>query len=142
MDKLTQELMESVDKNLPQLVGDQLKARLTQADKDKETAAKVPALESMVAECKKKLEGMDTREQRIAARESAATEREAKVTLREALLDVKELHAQERVKEMRGVVQDVFANSKFKYQDNGYTSGPNGGGSVNRTVETSIVPDR
>lgn len=141
MDKLTQELMESVDKNLPQLVGDQLKARLTRADKDSETAAKVPALESMVQECKAKLETIAKRESEATRRESAVDLRERNADLREKIIELKETHAKERVAEMRSVVQDVFANSKFKYTENGGGSGPNGSYmSHNRNIESSEVP--
>ena len=138
MDKLTQELMESVDKNLPQMVGDQLKARLMQADKDKEIAAKVPALESMLAECKKKLEGIDKRESAVTQRESVVDLRERNAEVKEKLIELREKHATERVSEMRCVVQDVFANSKLKYQETyGHTSPSGGYISGSRTVESA-----
>ena len=138
MDKLMVELMEAVDKGLPHMVGEQLKKRLIQADKDAEEAARIPTLQKMYDEAHKKLAGMDTREKDATRRESEVSLRETNTTLREKLVELKEQHAKDRVTEMRGVVQDVFANAKFKYQDVGssYTS-TGGSSSVSRTIETT-----
>lgn len=139
-DKLTSELMEAVDKNLPQMVGDQLKARLVKADADAKEASKVPGLEAELSKAKDTIRANEQKVAAVTGREEKATQRELVVDLREKLMELKEKHAQERVQEMRGVVDSVFANSRFKYQEtyNHYTpQGSHGGG---RNIESSEVP--
>lgn len=141
MDKLTTELMESIDKNLPQMVGDSLKARLVQADKDKEAADRVPRLTEELQRAQAAHRVLLSQSESVSTREKAVEARDQTVTLREQMCALKETHAKERVSEMRGVVQDVFANSKFKYTESNNTYTPQGSQGGSRTIESTVVPE-
>lgn len=117
-EQISTDLREAVAKHLPKLVGDAVVERLQQADCD---AAALKVAEKKVAELggyKNRVEGVERRESSVADREAQVASKERVLHLREELVKLREQHSKERVDELRGVVKDVFANSRFKYKSN------------------------
>jgi len=136
---ITQDLKEQIAKHLPGMVGDQLKQRLIQADEDARTV--VMLRDAVIQRDKAMSEANELKafEQTVMARETAVAKSEQDLKLREALIQLREKHADERVKELRCVVADVFANSRMKYVEsyshNGYSPAGSTNHSGSRTVE-------
>lgn len=113
--ELEMDLKDLISSHLPRQVGDALKKRLEDA------AAVERELRALKEQHERTQHSLDAATKRMVEdeelrkRETAVQAREATVTLREQLISLREVHAKERVEEMRGVVKDVFSNHQFKY---------------------------
>jgi hypothetical protein len=131
------EILNVINSQLPAQVGEALKKRLVQAEKD---AADVEVLRKEICDVKKELikaqatvstcRDMEARIKDMT--ESAQKLRDAQTDA--AIIKLKEEHAAARVSDMKDVVLAVFANSKLKYQEN--LSGPGKDGSWRTTTVT------
>lgn len=121
-DELTDRLRDEIRKALPSLTADELCNALNETVKLKEELltergtlamcrAELKETKAKLAECA----SIASRLASLEIREAKAKEKEESLALREGLVTLREQHAAERVKEMRGVVSEVFANSKLKY---------------------------
>ena len=144
--QLTNDIHDQIKKNLPGLVGDELVKRLQQADKD---AIDLDTARRKLVEMDRyrhDAESMRVQLKGYDERVATVVKREADATLREKLIEMREKHADEKVALMRGVVTDVFANNRFKYNETGYvpvvtppsqySAGGMTSGSISRTVES------
>lgn len=137
---MQEDIKKAINENLPAQVGEVLKKRLAQADRDKDqlflstkesTSLRkindrlIDDVEALKGKVKKQVE-LDTRE--------------AEIILKEKLMGLKEIHSNERVKDLKDIVSLVFANNKYKYHEfgdipvkdpGGYTMS----GQFNKTVE-------
>ncbi len=121
---LTNELNELIQRNLPELVGKELKQRLEQAEKDARDVATLRAAVQHHENLSQLRRSLEERETKAKARELALATSEQAYAVKAAVLELREKHATERVAEMRGVVGDVFRNNVLKYRQTGVENVP------------------
>ena len=126
-EELNKEIKDSIDANLPAMVGEQLKARLVEAGLD---VKRLSALKKEFEDYKREHTALVTRENRVKddlvrvdarqvelnAKATELDKRERALAIKEATIELREFHATEKVGLLRGVVGDVFANNRFKYE--------------------------
>ncbi len=117
---LEADIIAAINTNLSAQVGEVLRKRLEQLPSlEKQLKDKQEALEysnKKITDFEKMgrtWSDLDDREKKVAEREVKV--REAEFAAR--VISLREQHAAERIKEMREVVQDVFANAKYKYKE-------------------------
>jgi beta-glucosidase-like glycosyl hydrolase len=143
---LDKDVQEAINKNLSKEVGTILQERLQKADQlELENAELKRNLEAAIA-TRNKLQELNQTAEALDKRRLLLNEKEAAIAMREAVVNLREKHADEKVSLMRGVVQDVFANSRLKYSETssfpmqvsngGYTTQV----STTRTGDQSIGP--
>lgn len=143
-DELTDRLRDEIRKALPSLTADELCNALNEAARLKEEMqtergtlamcrAELKETKAKLAECA----SIASRLASLEIREAKAKEKEESLALREGLIALREKHAEERVKEMRGVVSEVFANSKLKYSVNRMVPVPQQNGGFVSTYDSS-----
>jgi glycine cleavage system aminomethyltransferase T len=115
MSQLEKVLLDEVAKSMPSMVGDQLKARLIQADNDAATAARVPSLTAKITELEAALakvvgELTSARAQApfLDAKAGALMTKEQGLELREAVLKAKEEAAGQQVSNMMLTLDKIF----------------------------------
>lgn len=116
---LEQEIQESIKKNLPLQVGEALKKRLEEADKDKESLKSFAVLNNNQAKKIKQLEETIDKHNSITNREQALKAREEILKEAETKLEVKTLTYQletekEKVQFTKEVAMGLVRNTVFK----------------------------
>lgn len=116
---IEQEIRDLIEKNLPAQVGNVLRERLETAEKDAKTVTGLNLDIKRLQNENRVLNSRLAKQEAVEAREAGVTDREKVAAHREALIDLKEAHAKDKVAMMKSVVDSVFANNKYKYQESG-----------------------
>jgi len=130
---LKEDINKAINENLPAMVGNELKEVLTRAEKD---AVRLTLLESDLRIANQKLKEAEVLKLFKADLDAIGQKQVMKgieLDKREAVLTVREEFAKIRVDEIRGVVKDVFANSRYKYYESGSIPISNGPGQYGTT---------
>jgi len=130
---LKEDISKAINENLPAMIGNELKEVLVKAEED---SKRVLMLESdlRIAQQKwKEAEVLKLFKADLDAIGQKQVMKGIELDKREAVLLVREEFAKVRVEEIRGVVRDVFSNSKFKYYETGSVPVSNGPGQYGYT---------
>ncbi len=120
MSTLTQEIEQAIKNNLPSVVGDQLRLRLSQADT---AELNFKNAQASVANLQARLDAalaQNIQQKLLADREAAVAKRETDVLAREVRQDLQKLAvelADKRAVDALALAHGVFANAKFKYEE-------------------------
>lgn len=137
---LSEELQYAIEKNLPGLVGTELKKVLSRAAEDAES---IPIMQRTIDSQQRQitlLQDWERRGEEVTKREQETTRREIAAATKEALLGVQDTYMKERLADMRGIVKEVFSNNRFKYMESGsqHVVVPQGGYSNQQTINRSV----
>lgn len=116
---LPAELSEVIQRNLPEMVGKELRDRLEKGEKDAAELARLRQRAGVEESLNTKQRDLENRASKLAETEARLAARDTNLTLREGLIELREKYAADRVTEMRSVVQDVFRNNYLKYMERG-----------------------
>jgi hypothetical protein len=127
------DISRAIDANLNAEVGNRLKVRLQQAEElERRNTLVEKELKDFKAELQTMKALMSTEEQLDEKIRKFAEVRDSakEATIAKAIVDLKIEFSNQRVADMKELVKDVFANSRFKYmtQESGMTPVPNPGG--------------
>lgn len=118
MSGINDDLQNTIEKHLPEMVGKQLQAALKRGEEDRD---KLDTLEEKYLEMKAKYDVLERQHQKFEANESKEKELDAKaqsLDLKEQILKIREDHAKERVSEIRGLTERVFGSNRMGYNLN------------------------
>jgi hypothetical protein len=139
---ITEQVQKAINENLPALAAGELKNFIAEAEANKAAlAASRKELDDLRAKQHKFIR-FEERESDVTSREKAAYVREQKLALDEAVLKVKQECENQRVSEIRNLVQTVFQSNRLDYALNlnvpvnhpaGYTENKNLYGNITKT---------
>lgn len=120
---LDEKLNKAISEHLPQMVGDELQARLKEANNDRK---ELKAAREQLAKhdtLMKRTTDLSNRESTLKALTVAHNDDTEQFRIKideykiqKALIDLRESHAKELTETMRGLVHDVFSNNHYKYE--------------------------
>lgn len=130
MEPLTQSLLDAVTANLPQMVGEQLRKRLEQADRDAIEAAKVPTLKASLEQAAKRIDEYAREHENVKKLAADLEDQRRQHELAKARLEAREKSAEDRVAFARETLQTVFRdrNTMLSFAVNGSIPVPVQGG--------------
>src|SRR4051812_40449459 len=120
MEQMNDKIRAAIKESLPQMVGEELLARLSQADEDAGELARQTAYNQNANERLVVLQRQVDAAGDIDKRDKSVTEREAKATARETKLELSDLRvqlAQTHLDNYYKLALAVFANNQFKYSE-------------------------
>ena len=123
---IEKDILDAIDKSLPNMVGDTLKKRLEQADFEsanlKKVQEKVNGLEAELTRYKtldSKFVDLEKRDRATSSKESELNNRETILKLNEEFFKIKNDLISGRLQDNKEIVMAVFANNKIKYSEFG-----------------------
>lgn len=129
MEQLTQTLLDAVTANLPQMVGAQLRERLTKADEDAKLAATLPKLNEELVEAKKRQSLLDSERAAVAVERAELAKLKAEVEQMKIKLAAESKTATDSMAFARFTLETVFRDRQvFHIQANGSLPIPSGSG--------------
>ncbi len=118
MTELNEEMKALIDKNLPTLVGEQLKKALIDYDKVKTEKGNLVSENLALKRTNTDLENMRSNYINVEQRERAVVTKENQLNIKDEILKVREEHAKQRVEEIRALTQTVFRSNRLGYNLN------------------------
>lgn len=119
MTNIRDDLKQAIEKNLPQMVGDELQVILKEYDKQKLLLTQYVETNAGLTEANKELHDFRSKSIALDQRRNLLDERESAVILKESLLTLRELHAKERVVAQTSS-QQYMAPTKDQYGNQMY----------------------
>ena len=142
-EELMAQIQKVISEQLPAQIGDALKQRLIQADRESQQLIEFQtvnlALQQQRAELQAELAKHKEIDNKLIQLESLQRTVDAKL-LRNEINELKVAQAEVRVSDMKSIVGQVFANNRYKYSESTYGNQPmaSGGYTVPVTKNTSI----
>lgn len=135
------DIQDAINKNLPTQVGEALKKRLEEADKNDRLIVEYKAEETRLRAEVSRLKNLDDIAKTFATRESALVKAERVLEIAQAVSKVRDEVTGNRLADLKEVVLAVFANSKFKYKEEGCNSSYTPAGSNNTNLTKTIISE-
>lgn len=142
MTELNKEIKEAIDKNLPSLVGDQLKQVLIDYDRIKEANEDQ---EKQIKQLTKKFNDIDNLNRQYSENEQISNELDAKeidLKAREALLEFKEKEWALRLGDIKEITKTVFQSNRFNYAVDVNRSGFENQNTNNGSISTRNINEK
>jgi len=130
---LKEDISKAINENLPAMIGNELKGVLVKAEEDSKRVLMLESDLRIYQQKYKELEVLKLLKADLDVIGSKLMARDIELRIKEESVKLREEFTKVRVEEIRGVVKDVFSNSRYKYYETGSIPVSNGPGQYGTT---------